>query len=405
MSRSIDSMRQNLRLKNIFILSYHMCIPIALFHLKRSTRTDRETEALLLQLAIIPPLMSFHLPDIHHDWPFPRGNNPNYDEVAEESMKWLESFRIFSEDRQKSFRAIMPGLLASMAYPDHSRPHFRSACDLMAVLFAVDEISDRLAPEEARDIAESALNALRVPESERVRNEHPLVDLHRSFWARTLQTASETVKRRFIASYEDYVRAMIQEADDRQQKRVRKSMADYLALRRYTGAIKPSFDLLLLPSEISDEVLDMPVVKELEMIAIEMVAVANDIVSFNVEQARGDIHNLIIVIMDGDEKIDVQMAMDMVGEWYRKRGRDFVECLNQLPVLLEGEGDSEIHRLHEYARGLGNWVTANYEWSFECRRFFGEHTMEVKENVSKVGVFSMIGGLVKYKATSLVPST
>lgn len=68
---------------------------------------------------------------------------------------------------------------------------------------------------------------------------------------------------------------MTQEAQDRQHKSVRKSMADYLDLRRYTGAIKPSLDLLLLPLEISDELLDIPVVKELEMIAIEMIAVAN----------------------------------------------------------------------------------------------------------------------------------
>jgi hypothetical protein len=96
-----------------------------------------------------------------------------------------------------------------------------------------------------------------------------------SFWLRGLQTASNTAKRRFIRSYEDYVRAMTQEAQDRQHKSVRKSMAAYLELRRYTGAIKPSLDLLLLPLEISDELLDSPTVKELEMIAIELIAVAN----------------------------------------------------------------------------------------------------------------------------------
>ena len=68
---------------------------------------------------------------------------------------------------------------------------------------------------------------------------------------------------------------MTQEAQDRHHKSVRKSMADYLDLRRYTGAIKPSLDLLLLPLEISNELLDSPAIKELEIIAIEMIAVAN----------------------------------------------------------------------------------------------------------------------------------
>lgn len=105
--------------------------------------------------------MSFHLPDIHHDWPFPRLDNSYYVEVASESMHWIESFKLFPPDCQKSFKAILPGLLASMAYPNHSRAHFRTACDLMNILFAVDEISDRLNREEAEVIADSALDALR----------------------------------------------------------------------------------------------------------------------------------------------------------------------------------------------------------------------------------------------------
>ena len=105
--------------------------------------------------------MSFHLPDIHHDWPFPRIDNPHYAEVAQDSMRWAESFKIFSGARQRSFQAILPSLLGSMAYPNHSRVHFRTACDLMTILFAVDEISDRLNPEEAKVIADTVLDALR----------------------------------------------------------------------------------------------------------------------------------------------------------------------------------------------------------------------------------------------------
>lgn len=93
------------------------------------------------------------------------------------------------------------------------------------------------------------------------------------------------------------------------------------------------------------------------------------------EQARGDIHNLIIVLIDGNERLTVQETMDKVGEWYKQRGRDFGEVLKQLPSA--DDGNYEILCLHEYARGLGNWVTANYEWSFESHRFFGEQNNEV----------------------------
>jgi len=68
---------------------------------------------------------------------------------------------------------------------------------------------------------------------------------------------------------------MVEEAEDRSIRSVRRSIEDYLNLRRYTGAIKPSFDLILLPLEIPKEILESEVVKELEIIAIDMVAVAN----------------------------------------------------------------------------------------------------------------------------------
>ncbi|KAJ3567612.1 hypothetical protein NP233_g6248 [Leucocoprinus birnbaumii] len=318
--------------------------------------------------------MSFRLPDIHNGWTFPIFNNPYYPEVAQESMQWVESFKIFPEDRQKSFRAIMPGLLASMAYPTLSREHFRAACDLIAVLYVVDEVSDYLSPEETKALTEQAAEAIRNPAKGRSTAEHPLVSLHR----RTAKTASDTSNRRFVKSYEEFLFSMTQEAKDRQNRSVSKSMDDYLALRRSTGAIKPSFDLLLLPFEISDEVLDLPVVKELEVIAIELIAVANDIFSYNVEQARGDIHNLIVVLMEGDEKLTLQMAMDIAGDWYRERSYDFLECLKRLPVVEPG--DQDILHLHQYARGLGTWVTANYQWSFGCGRFFGDRSQEVRES-------------------------
>jgi hypothetical protein len=88
--------------------------------------------------------------------------------------------------------------------------------------------------------------------------------------------------------------------------------------------------------------------------------------------------------MDGDDKLTLQMAMDMVGVWYKQRARDFIECMKRLPAA--GNDNCEILRLHQYARGLGTWVTANYEWSFESYRFFGERSNEV----SKHGIVELL---------------
>jgi hypothetical protein len=142
---------------------------------------------------------------------------------------------------------------------------------------------------------------------------------------------------------------------------------------------------------------------DLEMAAIDMIAVANvsgsfdcwsqelivvprkqDVVSFNVEQARGDIHNLAIVLMDS-RKIGVQESMNAVGEWYHERAREFVSSMNDLPTSSELFGKENANPqldedVRKYVWGLGNWVTANYEWSFESERFWGSAKLEESEN-------------------------
>ena len=74
--------------------------------------------------------------------------------------------------------------------------------------------------------------------------------------------------------YEEYVEAVCQQAEDRDVGHVR-SISDYMDLRRRTIGAKPSFDLLLLPLELPDHILDHPVITELMFLAIDMIILAN----------------------------------------------------------------------------------------------------------------------------------
>jgi hypothetical protein len=67
----------------------------------------------------------------------------------------------------------------------------------------------------------------------------------------------------------------VEEATDRDKRSIRTSIEDYLSLRCRTGAVRPPLNLLLLPLEISDNVLQNPKVKELEVLALDMIAITN----------------------------------------------------------------------------------------------------------------------------------
>lgn len=102
-----------------------------------------------------------------------------------------------------------------------------------------------------------------------------------------------------------------------------------------------------------------------------------DVVSFNVEQARGDIHNIAIVLM-AERGFSVQEAMDFVGDWYQSRSRHFVLLLDFLWGSQSDKDPGHVE-LRSYLLGLATWVTANYEWSFESQRFFGAQHKEIYE--------------------------
>jgi hypothetical protein len=48
---------------------------------------------------------------------------------------------------------------------------------------------------------------------------------------------------------------------------------------------------------------------------------------------------------------------------------------NKVPKFSESVDE----QLARYVDGIGNWVRANYEWSFETERYFGKKGPEIKE--------------------------
>ena len=95
-----------------------------------------------------------------------------------------------------------------------------------------------------------------------------------SFWMRAIQTASKTSQRVFMSTFETYVDAVIQEAADRSKGHIR-DIESYLEYRRHTAGSYPTFSLLYLDVDISLEVLEHPALKQLTLLAGDMIVILN----------------------------------------------------------------------------------------------------------------------------------
>jgi len=169
--------------------------------------------------------------------------------------------------------------------------------------------------------------------------------------------------------------AVVQQAEDRTQNHIR-TLDSYLDVRRDTIGAKPSFAILELEMDLPDDVFNHPTLENLRTWVIDMLCIGNDICSYNIEQARGDdLHNMVTIVMHQFDT-DVQGAMEYIGKLHDRLAGAFLLTKDRLPSWGEPT-DSQVAR---YVHGLGNWVRANDQWSFESQRYFGTKGLDIMKH-------------------------
>ena len=94
------------------------------------------------------------------------------------------------------------------------------------------------------------------------------------FWLRAMKVSSPAAQERFIASFSEYVYAVIDEASDRAKGHIR-SIEDYLKLTRLTSGGYPSFVAVEAGLDIPGEVMAHPALKALCALAAESLVLTN----------------------------------------------------------------------------------------------------------------------------------
>lgn len=108
-------------------------------------------------------MQQFTLPDLHSMCPLKDATNPHHKSAAAESRAWINSFKVFSDEKRAEFIAGSNELLVSHAYPFASYERFRVCCDFINTLFVVDEISDVQNGVDALTTGMIYLNVLKDP--------------------------------------------------------------------------------------------------------------------------------------------------------------------------------------------------------------------------------------------------
>ena len=102
---------------------------------------------------------------------------------------------------------------------------------------------------------------------------------------------------------------------------------------------------------------------------------AQDLLSYNKEQAVGDDeHNIVTVIMK-QFNLGVQGAINKAGQLSDQKMQQFMHLYLQVPRWV-GPVDLDVQKL---IHGMAACVSGVLHWSYESQRYFGSHGLQVKQ--------------------------
>lgn len=168
----------------------------------------------------------------------------------------------------------------------------------MNLFFIIDEHTDVSNGVEAQAQIDIIMDAINNPYKPRPEGEWIVGEITRQcvpqmsifgwhltlprFWLNAIKTSPPSWHQRFITTFESCMAAVVLEATDRANKHIR-SIPDYFRIRRETIGTVPSFALIGMDLGISDEILQEPSIQTLTNLATDMIIIANDLCSYNVE--------------------------------------------------------------------------------------------------------------------------
>lgn len=300
--------------------------------------------------------------ELVRDFPIPAIPVADWHDTAESRTRlWVRDHgMVRSASAREHFDAIGAGRLCAWVYPD-AAPEVRDVLtDWLSWLFVLDDQCDEgvlgldpAALDELLDPLHAVLNGRGTPSAPLARGLAHLCDRLRdrgTWWPR------------FRDHVGDYLSACRWEATNRAAGRV-PTLDAYIPHRRWAGSMLATLDLAELACGVLLGERDWvaPDYQQAMLAAADVVCWTDDVVAVDKERARGDVHNLVIVLADRHglawpDAVATGQAM-VYG-----RVADFIAAERRLLAADREKWERAVH-------GLRAWMRGHLDWGKETARY------------------------------------
>lgn len=304
------------------------------------------------------------IPDLY--CPFDPAVHPAAADVHMQSVAWARAMGLARDDMHvQALHQSRVGWLVGRAFPVADRlPALQIAADWTTLFCLIDNhIENIRGPAVSHVYLRGLLHVFRDGAAPLIAD--PFAQAFRDLRERMLEVGVPTWIERFGEQLERLFRAFVDEAKYRVLAAV-PELVKYKKMREVSVGLYFGFRLGELTDGINlpTSVREHAMVRNLESKASYIVGLANDIYTVEKEMAKGEVNNMVLVLMH-EENLGFEDALRRAVELHDAETREFAEIAASLPNFTL-EIDLQLHR---YVEVLTSLVCGHNSWADETDRY------------------------------------
>jgi 5-epi-alpha-selinene synthase len=268
-----------------------------------------------------------------------------------------------TEQHVRTARAAKAGWLVARAFPTAMPRGLQVVADWTVLFCTLDDHIERMG--SASEVATYLQHLLDVFRADIAGSlEDPFAAGMSDLQRRLLGLAARRCFTHFGDRLEDLFAGFVAEALNRERAQI-PDLASYLPLREITIGLHVMFALAELLDEFSlpERLGEHPALRKLATRASNIVGWANDLFTYEKEIIGGEIHNLVLVLMN-EHRLTVAEAVAEAVALHDSEVRNFLQEVEQLPSI--GVAHAGVQR---YVEMLRCWIRGHRDWAHETGRY------------------------------------
>ncbi|KAF9458119.1 isoprenoid synthase domain-containing protein [Collybia nuda] len=322
------------------------------------------------------------IPDTLIRWPWPARTSLHVDKIK---AILNTSFKKYPQIERKALKMLEQCEIAFFVccvYPGLDEAQLDVTAIFCIIGWLVDEIITE-SIDHVQTTSDIIMDALRDPSKSRPLEEHIIGEITRQWWLQAIREMTPVSLQRLFHAVEDWLLACVQQSSVVFSSE-KETIEKFLERRSSDVAMSICMVLLEMNVDIPQRVWEHPILETVRSLMCHIVSLDNvrmlcsttlfqngsnrqnvqDMFSYNREQANGDYHNFIHVVMS-NQQLNLEEAYKWANQRHQDLQKKYMETLARMPSW-GAEIDAQVEK---YIGGLGRMISGNVKYSISCLRY------------------------------------